>query len=175
VDGDELLAVIRRLRVSQPLASEYEAQRPLGVAPTVSWATQKDHLIGSLSELKGPGYYGRLTYDMDHCGSLMRGDRTTGGLGRFDTIRSDRAAVLTVVGIWTERARQHPDTGEDCAQGRRPFSLAPNPPCRSSGGRDQHGRRDGCARQGSRWRPVVRTCLRIRQCAGAFASGNAQV
>lgn len=65
MDSDQVLAVIRRLPASQPLTNEYEALRPLGAAPTGNWSTQKAHLVGWLSELKGPGYYGRLTHDMD--------------------------------------------------------------------------------------------------------------
>lgn len=97
MDSDELLAVIRCLPASQPLTNEYEALQPLGAAPTVNWATQKDHLIGWFSELKGPGYYGRLTRDIDARAAYNHLQCAPALLWLAEALGEDPAALLRAI------------------------------------------------------------------------------
>ena len=116
MESDELLAVIRRLPASQPLTNEYEALRPLGAAPTANWATQKDHLIGWLSELKGPGYYGRLTYDMDARAAFNHLQCAPALLWLAEAVGEDLATLLRAISA----VRALPRNGaSQCATVRR--------------------------------------------------------
>lgn len=116
MDSEELLAVIRRLPARQPLTNEYEALRPLGAAPTVHWATQKDHLIGWLSELKGPGHYGRLTHDMDARAAYNHLQCAPALLWLAEALGEDPATVLRAISA----VRAMPRNGaSQCAAVRR--------------------------------------------------------
>lgn len=66
VQGIDLVRVIQRLPVEQPITDAYEATGPMGVAtPASGWTNQKEHLLGWFSEISGPGAYDRQSRTWD--------------------------------------------------------------------------------------------------------------
>lgn len=66
MQGTELAKIIERLPGRQPVTDAYQAENPLGTArPGKNWRNQREHLVGWLRELSGPGAYGRKSRSWD--------------------------------------------------------------------------------------------------------------
>lgn len=66
MQGVELARIIGRLPVQQPVTDAYQAENPVGTPrPGKNWRNQREHLVGWLRELTGPGAYGRQSRDWD--------------------------------------------------------------------------------------------------------------
>ena len=66
MQGTELAKVIEKLPIRQPVTDAYQAENPIGTPrPGKNWQNQREHLVGWLRELSGPGAYGRKTRTWD--------------------------------------------------------------------------------------------------------------
>lgn len=66
MQGAELAKIIERLPVQQPVTDAYQAENPIGTPrPGKNWRNQREHLVGWLRELSGPGAYGRQSRAWD--------------------------------------------------------------------------------------------------------------
>jgi hypothetical protein len=98
VRGLELVSVIRRLPVAQPITDSYQATSPLGVAkPSDVWTNQKEHLIGWFSEISGPGAYDRQSRTWDAKAAYNHFQCAPGLLWLAEALGEDPTIVIRAV------------------------------------------------------------------------------
>ncbi len=66
MEGRELARIIRRLPIEQPITDAYQSTQPMGASrPGGPFRDQREHLVGWLSEISGPGAYNRQATNGD--------------------------------------------------------------------------------------------------------------